>query len=225
MPSLARDPRKKRTRATPSDRSLSRWPRARSPLSTGCPGPFQAQPPVQPDARQTFLPVLVPRLARGGWLRAPLPWHSPDPISLPGPAGEPRCWTDQKLTPDPGNVNRRPRRSTAERQCLTTICNDCDRCRPVQAGRRSGRRRRRRPGHGDGSGVNLPHLWLAGHGRPLVDSSCLRGLDLSRTARKNKQRLPSCAWCFRGMDHPLTSPDVRPATPRSGRPSAPPGGD
>src|SRR6266568_4227864 len=56
---------KKRTRAAPSDRSPSRWPRARSPLSTGCPGPFQAQPPVQPDERgQLFLPVLVPRLAQ-----------------------------------------------------------------------------------------------------------------------------------------------------------------
>ena len=43
--------------------------------------------------------------------------------------------------------------------------------------------------------------------------NCLRGLYLSRAARKNRQRLPSCAWCFRGMDHPLTSPDVRPATP------------
>jgi len=53
-------------------------------LSTGCPGPFQAQPPVQPDARgKPFLPVLVPRLARGGWLRAPPPWHSPDLIILP----------------------------------------------------------------------------------------------------------------------------------------------
>jgi hypothetical protein len=36
---------RKRTRAAPSDRSPSRWQRARSPLSTGCPGPFHAQPP------------------------------------------------------------------------------------------------------------------------------------------------------------------------------------
>jgi len=37
-------------------------------------------------------------------------------------------------------------------------------------GARSGGRRRRRPGRGDGSGVALPHPWLAGHGRPSVDS-------------------------------------------------------
>ena len=46
---------RKRTRAAPSDRSPSRWQRAWSPLSTGCPGPFQAQPPVQPDERRSPL--------------------------------------------------------------------------------------------------------------------------------------------------------------------------
>ena len=36
------------------------------PLSTGCPGPLQAQPPVQPDERsRPLLPVLVSRLALG----------------------------------------------------------------------------------------------------------------------------------------------------------------
>jgi len=76
-------PRRKRTRAAPSDRRPSRWPRAWSPLSTGCPGPFQAQPPVQPDERsRPFLPVLVPRLDRG-WLAAGPPWRSPDLMSLP----------------------------------------------------------------------------------------------------------------------------------------------
>ena len=35
-------------------------------MSTGCPGPFQAQPPVQPDERgKPFVAVLVPRLLRG----------------------------------------------------------------------------------------------------------------------------------------------------------------
>jgi len=81
---------KKRTRAAPSDRSPSRWPRAWSPLSTGCPGPFQAQPPAQPDKRgRPFLPVLVPRLARGR-LAAGAPamaWPGPDQPA--GPAGEP----------------------------------------------------------------------------------------------------------------------------------------
>jgi hypothetical protein len=44
-------PGRKRARTAPSDRSPSRWQRVRSPLSTGCPGPFHAQPPVQPDQR------------------------------------------------------------------------------------------------------------------------------------------------------------------------------
>jgi len=46
------DGQRKRARAAPSDRSPSRWQRGRSPLSTGCPGPFHAQPPVQPDLRR-----------------------------------------------------------------------------------------------------------------------------------------------------------------------------
>ena len=45
-------PKRKRTRAAPSDRSPSRWQRAWPPLSTGCPGPFHAQPPIQPDERR-----------------------------------------------------------------------------------------------------------------------------------------------------------------------------
>src|SRR5438034_5466656 len=60
------------------------------PLATGLvpvvywvPGPFPGPTPVQPDERgQPFLPVLCHAWPRGGWLRAPLPWHSPDLISL-----------------------------------------------------------------------------------------------------------------------------------------------
>ena len=63
---------RKRTRAAPSDRSPSRWQRARPPLSTGCPGPFHAQPPIQPDERPR--PVRPDRSTpglEGGWMRAP----------------------------------------------------------------------------------------------------------------------------------------------------------
>ena len=35
---------------------------------------------------------------RGGWLRAPLPWHSPDLISLPVWLASP-CWTDSATYP------------------------------------------------------------------------------------------------------------------------------
>jgi hypothetical protein len=63
------------------------------PLATGLvpvvywvPGPFPGPTPVQPDMRgKPFLPVLVPRLARGRLATdvPSLPWHSPDLISLP----------------------------------------------------------------------------------------------------------------------------------------------
>ena len=61
------------------------------PLATGLvpvvywvPGPFPGPTPVQPDERgQPFLPVLCHAWPRGGWLRAPLPWHNPNLMSLP----------------------------------------------------------------------------------------------------------------------------------------------
>ena len=54
------------------------------PVVYWVPRPFPGPTPVQPDKRgKPFLPVPVPCLARGGWLRAPLPWHSPDLIGLP----------------------------------------------------------------------------------------------------------------------------------------------
>ena len=54
------------------------------PVVYWVPGPFSRPNPRQPDKRGTsFLPVPVPCLARGGWLRAPPPWHSPDLIGLP----------------------------------------------------------------------------------------------------------------------------------------------
>jgi hypothetical protein len=74
--------KRKRTRAAPSDRSPSRWQRGRSPLSTGCPGPFHAQPPVQPDLRRRPPQLLL--LCHVG------------------------CWTEQQLTPDRGDVNHEP---------------------------------------------------------------------------------------------------------------------
>ena len=67
------------------------------PLATGLvpvvywvPGPFPGPTPVQPDERGTpFMPVLVPYLAQGGWLRAPPPSHSPNLMSLPGRLASP----------------------------------------------------------------------------------------------------------------------------------------
>src|ERR1017187_2843593 len=55
---------RKRARAAPSDRSPSRRQRAWSPLSTGCPGPFQAQPPVHLDERRSS-PLRRHALPRG----------------------------------------------------------------------------------------------------------------------------------------------------------------
>jgi len=82
---------RKRARAAPSDRSPSRWQRARSPLSTGHPGPFHAQPPVQPDLRrrlpQPFSYVTSASGAAG--CGRPPPWHCSEPDEPVGPASEP----------------------------------------------------------------------------------------------------------------------------------------
>ncbi len=67
------------------------------PLATGSvpvvywvPGPFPGPTPVQPDERgKPFCPSQYHTWPRGGWLRAPLPWHSPDLIRPAGPASEP----------------------------------------------------------------------------------------------------------------------------------------
>jgi hypothetical protein len=99
---------RKRTRAAPSDRSSSRWQRARPPLSTGCPGPFHAQPPIQPDERPR--PVRPDRATpglEGGWMRAPpAVGVALKPDESAGPADEPGAGPEQQLTLDRGNVNR-----------------------------------------------------------------------------------------------------------------------
>jgi hypothetical protein len=104
-PCLGARRQRKRTRAAPSDRSPSRWQRAWSPLSTGCPGPFQAQPPVQP-VNTALAHVSATPCREGGWMLAPSGMTSPEPDEPAGPASEPWCWTEQQLTADPGNVNR-----------------------------------------------------------------------------------------------------------------------
>ena len=79
---------KERARAAPSDRSPSRWPRDQPPLSTGCPDPFHAQPPVQPDQRRRPPPAgpasepgaglssNIPPIAVMSTANAGFPYHS-----------------------------------------------------------------------------------------------------------------------------------------------------
>lgn len=92
---------------------------------------------------------------------------TPNLTSLPGPANEPWCWTEQKLTADPGNVNHGPRRFTTERKYFVTICNSWEQT--------LFRRTYGQPGVVDGPapgrpkpGVALPHLRLSDGDREPV---------------------------------------------------------
>ena len=61
------------------------------------------------------------------------------------------------------------------------------------------------------SGVALPHLQLAGHGQPLIAS----GVYTFRARRgKIGNVCPLACGAFGVWITPLTSPDVRPATPQ-----------
>jgi hypothetical protein len=62
------------------------------PLATGLvpvvywvPGPFPGPTPrpAGDESGKPLVPVLCHAWPGGGWLRAPLPWHSPDLISVP----------------------------------------------------------------------------------------------------------------------------------------------
>jgi hypothetical protein len=48
----------------------------------------------------------------------------PEPDEPAGPASEPWCWTEQKLTADPGNVNWDACRSTTNKHFLITLSNN-----------------------------------------------------------------------------------------------------
>ena len=90
---------RKRTRAAPSDRSPSRWPRARSPLSTGCPGPLPGPTPRPAGCAPQTLSARSSATPGpgGGWMRAPPPRRSPEPDEPAGPAGEPGAGLSRNL--------------------------------------------------------------------------------------------------------------------------------
>lgn len=84
----------------PSDRSPSRRKRARSPLSTGCPGPSLVQPPAQPG------PAEQPSRAAPGTRPGQIPasWHSgAGTTDYPGRLAQ--CWTGKKHTVDRRDVS------------------------------------------------------------------------------------------------------------------------
>jgi hypothetical protein len=176
---------RKRARAAPSDRSPSRWQRARSPLSTGCPGPFHAQPPVQPDQRRRPpQPLLTPRRPRGRLdADAPDRGIAPNLTSLSVRLTSPGAGLSSNLPPIPAMSTTNQRLHTTHGKYLTTFGIDRGKCS------RSGR------GGTPLFPVRLPLL------SDRFRSVPVRAALLSRD-RENLPSLPSCTPWFRGMDHP-----------------------
>jgi hypothetical protein len=177
--------KRKRTRAAPSDRSPSRWQRARSPLSTGCPGPFHAQPPVQPDLRRRPLsPSPMSRRPRER-LDADAPRHdiAPNLTSLSVRLASPVL--DRAAT-YPGSRRCQPR------TLASALLGERVRLRYVAA-----RRNVRRPA----GPATRARPAVSAHLPPSV-AFVRPGPEFLSAYRENLRALPTCTPWFRGMDHP-----------------------
>jgi len=197
--------KRKRTRAAPSDRSPSRWQRARSPLSTGCPGPFHAQPPVQPDLRRRPLsPSPMPHRPRER-LDADASRRS-EPDEPVGPASEPGAGLSSNIpriaAMSTTNLGLRATRGESS----TTLSRNWGKCSlPAGPGARA------RPAF---SAHLPPSVAFVRPGPPIFIGS-LRKFG----------PWPTCTPWFRGMDHPTWRHEILSAPASAADAVLPSGGD